>query len=159
ATRSSPARTWPTGQAPSRTRSSRISTPACPGSTCRAVGAGRADERVEMFIAAGMAPGTRENGRRQPAAPLDVRRAWRNAAWWHVIGVTEQFDPTLGGGTTMKYTVLIYESEADFNARTDEVRKGAYWGAYRAYTEALRNAGIMVGGAALQPPNLATAVR
>jgi hypothetical protein len=59
----------------------------------------------------------------------------------------------------MKYTVLIYENEADFRARTDEREKEAYWGAYRAYTQALQAAGIMVGGAALQPPPVGTTVR
>jgi hypothetical protein len=59
----------------------------------------------------------------------------------------------------MKYTVLIYENEADFRARTDEREKAAYWGAYRAYTQALQAAGIMVGGAALQPPPVGTTVR
>jgi hypothetical protein len=59
----------------------------------------------------------------------------------------------------MKYTILIYESESDFSARTDRARKDAYWGSYRAYTQALTEAGIMVGGAALEPPPLATTVR
>jgi len=59
----------------------------------------------------------------------------------------------------MKYTILVYETAPDFSARTDESRKTAYWGAYRAYTKALTDAGIMVGGAGLQPPNLATTVR
>ena len=59
----------------------------------------------------------------------------------------------------MKYTVLIYENAADFSARTDEKRKDAYWGAYRAYTKALTEAGVMVGGAGLRPPPLATTVR
>jgi hypothetical protein len=59
----------------------------------------------------------------------------------------------------MKYTVLIYESEADFGARTDPARKDAYWGAYRAYTKALTDAGVMVGGAALQPARVATTIR
>jgi len=59
----------------------------------------------------------------------------------------------------MKYTILIYESEADFSARTDGAREDAYWGSYRAYTQALTEAGIMVGGAGLQPPPLATTVR
>jgi len=59
----------------------------------------------------------------------------------------------------MKYTVLIYENASDFTARTDEKRKDAYWGAYRAYTQALAEAGVMVGGAGLQPPPLATTVR
>ena len=59
----------------------------------------------------------------------------------------------------MKYTLLIYESAADFSARTDEKRKAGYWGAYRAYTTALREAGVMVGGAPLEPARAATTVR
>jgi hypothetical protein len=59
----------------------------------------------------------------------------------------------------MKYTILIYENEADFSARADASRKDAYWGAYRAYTKALTDAGVMVGGAALQPGHLATTIR
>ncbi len=59
----------------------------------------------------------------------------------------------------MKYTILIYESEADFAARTDGKRRDAYWGAYRAYTKALTDAGIMVGGAPLQPAHAATTIR
>ena len=59
----------------------------------------------------------------------------------------------------MKYTILIYETEADFSSRTDATRKDAYWGAYRAYTKALSDAGIMAGGAALQPAHLATTIR
>ncbi len=59
----------------------------------------------------------------------------------------------------MKYTILIYETEADFAARTDEQRKGAYWGAYRAYTKALTEAGVMVGGAALEPGQRAATIR
>jgi hypothetical protein len=59
----------------------------------------------------------------------------------------------------MRYTILIYETAADFTARTDERRKDAYWGAYRAYTKALADAGVMAGGAALQPSHLATTIR
>ena len=59
----------------------------------------------------------------------------------------------------MKYTILVYENTADFATRTDAARKDAYWGAYRAYTKALADAGVMVGGAGLQPPPLATTVR
>src|SRR2546428_14148084 len=63
------------------------------------------------------------------------------------------------GGQPMKYTVLIYETAADFTTRPDEQRKDAYWGAYRAYTKALTEAGVTVRGAQLQPPPLATTVR
>ena len=59
----------------------------------------------------------------------------------------------------MKYTILIYESDADFQTRTDAARKDTYWGAYRAYTVALREAGVMVGGAGLQPPDAGTTLR
>jgi len=59
----------------------------------------------------------------------------------------------------MKYTILIYETAADFNTRTDDKKKEAYWGAYRAYTQALTSAGVMIGGAGLQPPPTATTVR
>ena len=53
-----------------------------------------------------------------------------------------------------QYLILIYENEAAFSSRTDERRKEGYWGAYRAYTKALQAAGVMVGGAGLQPPLL-----
>jgi len=59
----------------------------------------------------------------------------------------------------MKYTILIYETEADFRTRSDEKTKDAYWGAYRAYTQALMQAGVMVSGAGLQPPPRAATVR
>ena len=60
----------------------------------------------------------------------------------------------------MKYTILVYENESDFSARTDSARKDAYWGAYKAYHQALTDAGVVVtGGAALQPPPMATTVR
>lgn len=59
----------------------------------------------------------------------------------------------------MKYTILIYETESEIGARGDAQRKDAYWGAYRAYTKALQDAGVMAGGAALQPAHLGTTVR
>jgi hypothetical protein len=59
----------------------------------------------------------------------------------------------------MQYTILVYETQAELAARNDPGRKEAYWGAYRAYTTALRAAGVMVGGAGLQPPRTATTVR
>jgi hypothetical protein len=59
----------------------------------------------------------------------------------------------------MQFTILVYETQAELAARTDPKRKDAYWGAYRAYTKALRDAGVMVGGAGLEPPRTATTVR
>ena len=58
----------------------------------------------------------------------------------------------------MQYLIMIYETAADFanrgNPKTSEL-----FGAYRAYTEALQKAGVMVGGNPLQPPQTATTVR
>ena len=59
----------------------------------------------------------------------------------------------------MQFTILVYETQTELAARTDPKRKDAYWGAYRAYTKALRDAGVMVGGAGLEPPRTATTVR
>ncbi|MDX1919639.1 MAG: YciI family protein [Candidatus Caenarcaniphilales bacterium] len=58
----------------------------------------------------------------------------------------------------MQYTLLIYENNAQFENRTDENKKEAYWGAYMAYNKAVVEAGIMVGGNALLPPFAATSV-
>ena len=58
----------------------------------------------------------------------------------------------------MKYTMLIYEPEADFNARTNE-EQATYWGAWKAYHQALVQAGVIAGGHALQPPATGTTVR
>jgi len=59
----------------------------------------------------------------------------------------------------MKYMVLIYESETAFRNRTDGAGSAAYWGAYRAYFDRVRAAGVMETGHPLQPPFSATTVR
>ena len=59
----------------------------------------------------------------------------------------------------MTYTILVYETPAELAARSDDRRRETYWGAYRAYTKALADAGVMIGGAGLQPPLTATMVR
>jgi hypothetical protein len=58
----------------------------------------------------------------------------------------------------MTYMMLICETDADFAARTDEHRD-AFWGAWRAYHQALVQAGVIVGGNALQPPATGATVR
>ena len=58
----------------------------------------------------------------------------------------------------MKYMMAIYETEADFNARTSE-KKETFWGAWRAYHKAMVDAGVFVGGNALQLPATGTTVR
>lgn len=54
----------------------------------------------------------------------------------------------------MKYALLIHESPECLDRRQDPVLRAAGM----AYGEALRAAGIIVGGAGLQPPQTATIV-
>ena len=53
----------------------------------------------------------------------------------------------------MKYMIVIYETEGDFKVRPGKM------GAWQKYTEALQKAGVMTGGAGLQPPATGTTVR
>ncbi|HEX3501603.1 MAG TPA: YciI family protein [Stellaceae bacterium] len=59
---------------------------------------------------------------------------------------------------TMKYMLLIYRDEADMQAAS-KAQIEQTMGAYLAYTEALRKAGVIVGGDRLQPSTAATTVR
>ena len=59
----------------------------------------------------------------------------------------------------MHYAIIVYETQSDFAARSDPASAPAYMGAYFAYTQALAQAGIAVGGAGLLPPPTATTVR
>jgi hypothetical protein len=55
------------------------------------------------------------------------------------------------------WTILIYETEAELALRTDPSEAGAaYWGAYAAYGKALADAGVLRGGAALDPAAVLT---
>ena len=58
----------------------------------------------------------------------------------------------------MQYALVIFESEADF-AKREGPHAPAYWEAWSAYTRSVQEAGVMAGGAGLQPPSTATAVR
>jgi hypothetical protein len=55
----------------------------------------------------------------------------------------------------MKYAILIYEPASEFAHRTD-AQAQEYWAGWMAYTEQLRQAGVMTGGAGLEPPTVAT---
>jgi len=58
----------------------------------------------------------------------------------------------------MKYAFVFYEAPAAIAMRgSDEAAD--YFGAWGAYMQAMRDAGILVGGQALQPPTTATTVR
>jgi hypothetical protein len=61
----------------------------------------------------------------------------------------------------MNYTILIYETPADFAARTDPdpKKRTDYWEAWPPYSKALKDAGIFVAGAGLQSPDTATTVK
>ena len=58
----------------------------------------------------------------------------------------------------MKYTLLIYESSADFGAR-QQGDQSPYVAAWRAYHTALVEADVYVGGAPLKEVATATTVR
>src|SRR5262245_45538164 len=59
---------------------------------------------------------------------------------------------------TMQYMIMVYEAESAFAARTGP-EKEKFWGAWAAYTKALRDAGVMTSGHGLQPPATGTTVR
>jgi hypothetical protein len=61
-------------------------------------------------------------------------------------------------GKTMQYMVMVYENESAFQSRTG-AEKEKYWGAWAAYTKALRDAGVMTSGHGLHPPTTSTTVR
>jgi hypothetical protein len=59
----------------------------------------------------------------------------------------------------MLYSMLIYETEADFARRTDPAEREAYWAEWPRYAQALRDAGVYAGGSGLLPPETATTLR
>jgi hypothetical protein len=58
----------------------------------------------------------------------------------------------------VQYMMLIYETPADFEARTLD-RSSPHIAAWRAYYQSLVSAGVYVGGAPLQTVDTATTVR
>ncbi len=59
----------------------------------------------------------------------------------------------------MEFMLVYQESKQDFDDRADPVRSQPYWAAWTAYIGAMAGAGVIVSGAALQPPHTATTVR
>ena len=59
----------------------------------------------------------------------------------------------------MNYTILIYEPQKEFAARKDPEWVRTFFPAWPAYTKALIEAGVLVSGAGLEPPETATTVR
>ncbi len=58
----------------------------------------------------------------------------------------------------MKVMILAHESPGDFALRDNKEKFDSYMGEWRAYSEALKDAGVMLDGAALEPPSTATVV-
>lgn len=61
----------------------------------------------------------------------------------------------------MNYSLLVYETATDFAKHTDpdSAKRAAYWSPWQAYAKAVKDAGIFVGGAGMQPPQTATILR
>ena len=59
----------------------------------------------------------------------------------------------------MNYMLLVAETQADFDKRSDPARAATLGEAWKAYSNALRKAGVFVRGSGLQPPQTATTVR
>lgn len=59
----------------------------------------------------------------------------------------------------MNYTLMFYLDQEHFAARTDPGKREAFWASFRPYANALREAGIVVGGAGLETPDKATTVK
>jgi hypothetical protein len=59
----------------------------------------------------------------------------------------------------MNYILMIYENAAGFALRTDPQKQEAYWAGFPLYRQALEEAGVLVGGAGLEPPMTGTTVR
>jgi len=61
--------------------------------------------------------------------------------------------------TIMQYALLYHQTAEVFAARQDPEKRAAFWAAFLPYMTAMREAGIIVAGAGLEPPETATAVR
>ena len=59
----------------------------------------------------------------------------------------------------MQYALLFYQSPDEFAARADPKKREAFWASFIPYMKALTEAGIVVAGAGLQPPDVATSIR
>jgi hypothetical protein len=55
----------------------------------------------------------------------------------------------------MQYILMTYEAPEDFSARNNETAS-AYWAGWHSYTEALKSAGVLIGGNPLMDVHTAT---
>ncbi len=59
----------------------------------------------------------------------------------------------------MHYMIAFHELTDDFAKRQDPDAAGPYWGAWNAYIGAMGQAGVIVSGNGLLPPETASTVR
>ena len=59
----------------------------------------------------------------------------------------------------MQYVLLYNETPTEVARGSDPAQSAAYWGAWDAYIGAMSEAGVMVGGNGLQPPETGTTLR
>lgn len=59
----------------------------------------------------------------------------------------------------MQYMLIYRETESEIAKRNNPAEAPAYWGAWNAYIGAMGQAGVMVSGNGLQPPEMGTTVR
>lgn len=59
----------------------------------------------------------------------------------------------------MTFALIFNETKDEMGKRDDPSESGAYWASWTAYTQAMTDAGVSVGGAGLQPPVTATTLR
>lgn len=59
----------------------------------------------------------------------------------------------------MQYMMMFYEDAAAATKRSDPATAPAYWGAWTTYIGAMNQAGIVLRGDGLLPPEAATTVR
>ncbi|MFC2953173.1 YciI family protein [Marinicaulis aureus] len=58
----------------------------------------------------------------------------------------------------MRVMILAHESPGDFAQRDDQEKSATYMGEWYAYSGAMKEAGVMLKGAALEQPSTATVV-
>ncbi len=74
-----------------------------------------------------------------------------------LVAVMINFNPK-GQLNTMKYMLVFVETAEDL-AKRESAEAPAYWASWTAYVKAVEQAGIVVSGAGLMPPAMATTVR
>jgi|SRR4051812_20430724 hypothetical protein len=66
--------------------------------------------------------------------------------------------PAIEKEDAMQYALLFYQSPDEFAARSDPKKREAFWASFIPYMKALTEAGIVVAGAGLEPPEVATSI-